>query len=57
MKIKNGKIVKCTESELYNYWLKSEMCEIMPFDYYKYIMRDLGIKIKGEKKHEKRKRI
>ena len=35
MKIVNGKIKKCTDVELYSYWLKSDWCKIYDYQTYK----------------------
>ena len=48
MKIKNGKIVEATVSELFDRWLSSDHCEIYPFDYYKWLCKELGAKIVDE---------
>lgn len=45
MKIKNGKIVKATEEELFSYWLKAEFCEIMSFGEYKRRCIELGTEV------------
>lgn len=48
MKIKNGKIVQATESELFDHYLKSGFDEIMSFIDYKRKCETLGTKIVGE---------
>ena len=45
MKVKNGKIVEATESELYGYYLKQEFYEIMSFTNYKERCIELGTKV------------
>lgn len=45
MKIENGKIVEATVSELFDRWLSSDHCEIYPFDYYKWLCQEKGMKI------------
>lgn len=45
MKVKNGKIVEATESELYGYYLKQEFYEIMSFTDYKERCIELGTKV------------
>lgn len=42
MKIKSGKIVEITESELFNLYLEREMDDIMDFNEYKRRMKDSG---------------
>lgn len=48
MKIENGKIVEATESELFDRWLSCDYCEIYPFDYYKWLCKEKGMKIVDE---------
>ena len=45
MKTENGKIVEATVSELFDRWLSSDHCEICPFDYYKWLCQEKGMKI------------
>ena len=47
-KIENGKIVEATVSELFDRWLSSDHCEIYPFDYYKWLCQEKGMKIVDE---------
>lgn len=44
MIIENGKITKCTETELYTYWLK-RYSDILSFPAYKLKMKEAGMKI------------
>ena len=48
MKIKNGKIVEATESELYDYYLTREWFEVYSFPHYKRLCKELGAKIVDE---------
>lgn len=48
MKIKNGKIIEITETELFNYWL-CHFDEIYTFDEYKLSMINHNVKIIKEK--------
>ena len=45
MKIENGKIVETTESELFSYYLKREMDDIMSFSDYLERFKSSGSKI------------
>ena len=49
MKIENGKIVEATESELYDYWLSRDFCELYSFEYYKWLCKNAGTKIVNKK--------
>lgn len=44
MKIENGKIVECTDLELYNYWLK-RWSDIYSYPDYKSRVIELGTKV------------
>ena len=44
MDIKDGKIIKCTESELYSYWLK-RWSDLYSFDDYKRRCIELGTEV------------
>lgn len=65
MKEKNGKIVEITESELFELWLKREMCDIYSFDTYKWMFENAGctvidedaIREEKKKNDEKRQRL
>lgn len=48
MKVKNGKIIEITETELFNYWLY-HFDEIYTFDEYKLSMINHNVKIIKEK--------
>lgn len=54
MKIDDGKIVEATESELFDRWLSCDHCEIYPFDYYKWLCQEEGMKIVEDVKERKR---
>jgi len=45
MKIENGRIVKATEKELFNYYLKQEMDDIYSFPEYCERMKNIGVTI------------
>jgi len=45
MKIENGKITRATEAELYEYWLRSDWCEIMCFKEYMRRCSEAGTEI------------
>lgn len=47
MIIKNGKIIKTTESELYSYWLK-QWSDLYSFNDYKKQCIDLGTEVVNE---------
>lgn len=42
MKVTDGKIVEITETELFELWLKREMCEIYSFRAYKLMFKEAG---------------
>ena len=48
MKIKNGKIVEATVSELWEYWYTHELFDFYSFEYYNWLCQDEGLKIIGE---------
>lgn len=45
MEIKDGKIVKATNIELYEYWLKSGWSDIYSYTEYKNKVKQLGTKV------------
>lgn len=45
MEIKGGKIVKATDIELYEYWLKSGWSDIYSYTEYKNKVKELGTKV------------
>ena len=51
MKIENGKIVEATEDELFRKYLDEDWDDFMPFNEYKYRMRQSGVTITEEKKN------
>lgn len=42
MKIEDGKIVEATEDELFSHWLKSDWCEFLSFQDFKWRYKDAG---------------
>lgn len=42
MKVTDGKIIEITETELFELWLKREMCEICSFRAYKLMFKEAG---------------
>jgi len=49
MEVKNGKIIKTTESELFNYYLSRELDDIYSFPDYLDKMKNIGVEIQKEK--------
>lgn len=49
MKIKNSKIIECTQLELYDYWLK-QWSDIFSFTEYMERVQELGTKVTDESK-------
>ena len=47
MEIKNGKITKCTNLELYEYWLK-QWSDFMSYDDYKAVCIELGTTVEED---------
>ena len=47
MEITNGKITKCTNSELYEYWLK-QWSDFMSYDDYKAVCIELGTTVEED---------
>ena len=45
MKIENGKIVRATRLELYEYWLISGWSDVMSFPDYRYKVQELGTEV------------
>ncbi len=50
MKVENGKIVECTEIELFHYYLTRDWDTVFPFDEYKRRCAANGTKITNAKK-------
>lgn len=42
MTVKNGKIVEATDRELWEYWMRSGMSDIMSYTLYKHMCLKLG---------------
>jgi hypothetical protein len=52
LKVKNGRIVEATESELRNYWLTKGLDDIYSFPEYLEKMQECGVKIVEEAENE-----
>lgn len=44
MEVRNGKIVKATSQELFEYWLK-QWSDLLPYDEYKRRVMDAGTEV------------
>jgi len=49
MEIKNGKIIKATEVELFKYYIEREYEDILSFPDYLDRMKNIGVEIQKEK--------
>lgn len=56
MKEKDGKIIEITESELFELWLKREMCDIYSFKAYKTMFEDAGCTVIDEESDKQKER-
>lgn len=49
MKIENGKIVECTDAELFDYWIE-RFDDVCPYESFKYACTANGVRIIEEDK-------